>query len=85
MHADLDLTNIDHVPSSVTLSGSNAMLYVFEDSEAVIKMVMKAGVPQRYMYQEPTKLLWIGCLAGLILILKFRFDTLIPSSNSQTF
>ena len=36
-HTNLDLTNIDHVPSSGTQSGSNAMLYVFEDNEAVIK------------------------------------------------
>ena len=35
-HTNLDLTNIDHVPSSGTLSGPNAMLYVFEDNEAVI-------------------------------------------------
>ena len=26
------------------------------------------------MCQEPTELLWIGCLTGLILILKFGFD-----------
>ena len=25
------------------------------------------------MCQEPTELLWIGCLTGLILILKFRY------------
>ena len=37
------------------------------------------------MYQEPTELLWTGCLTGLILILTFRFDTLIPDINSQTF
>ena len=37
------------------------------------------------MCQEPTELLWIGFLTGLILILKFRFDTLIPNINSQTF
>ena len=37
------------------------------------------------MCQEPTELLWIGCLTGLILILKFKFDTLIPNINSQTF
>ena len=29
-NTNLDLTNIDHVPSSGTRSGSNAMLYVFE-------------------------------------------------------
>ena len=40
MHTNLDLTNIDHVPSSVTHSGSNAVLYVFEDNEAVIKMII---------------------------------------------
>ena len=35
-HTNLDLINIDHVPSSGTHSGSNAMLFVFEDTEAVI-------------------------------------------------
>ena len=40
-----DLTNIDHVPSSGTHSGSNAMLYVFEDHEAVIKMMIKDRSP----------------------------------------
>ena len=44
-NTDLDLTNIDHVPSSGTHSGSNAMLYVFANTEAVMEM-MKAGVPQ---------------------------------------
>ena len=33
MHTNLDLTNIDHVPSSVTHFDSNAMLYVFEDND----------------------------------------------------
>ena len=36
------------------------------------------------MCQEPTELLWIGSLTGLISILKFRFDTLIPNTCSQT-
>ena len=44
-HTNLDLTNIDHVPSSGTHSGSNAMLYVFEDNEAVIKMIIKGRSP----------------------------------------
>ena len=37
------------------------------------------------MCQEPTELLWIGCLTGLILILKFRSGTSTPNINSQTF
>ena len=40
-HTNLDLTNIDHVPSNGTHSGSKATLYVFEDNEAVIKMIIK--------------------------------------------
>ena len=43
---NLDLTNIDHVPSNGTHSGPTAMLCVFEDNEAVIKMIIKAEVPQ---------------------------------------
>ena len=42
-NTNLDLTNIDHVPSSGTHSGSNAM--VFEDNEAVIKMIIKGRSP----------------------------------------
>ena len=44
-HTNLDLTNIDHVPSKGTHSGSYAMLYVFEDSEAVIKMIIQGRSP----------------------------------------
>ena len=44
-NTNLDLTDIDHVPSSGTHSCSNAMLYVFEDSEAVIKMIIKGQSP----------------------------------------
>ena len=45
MHTNLDQTTIDHVPSSVTLCGSNAMWYVFEDNEAVIKMITTGRSP----------------------------------------
>ena len=38
---NLDLTNIDRIPSSVAHSGSKAMLYIFQDNEAVIKMIIK--------------------------------------------
>ena len=40
-NTNLDLTKIDHVPSSGTDSGHSAMLFVFEDNEAVIKMIIK--------------------------------------------
>ena len=44
-HINLDLTNVDHVSSNVKPSGSSAMRYDFEDSEAVIKMIIKGQSP----------------------------------------
>ena len=40
-HTNVIPTNIDHIPSNTTHSGSGAMLFVFEDNEAVIKMIIK--------------------------------------------
>ena len=39
------LNNIDCVPSNVQFSHQEALLYVFEDNEAVIKMIIKGGSP----------------------------------------
>ena len=39
------LNNVDCVPSNVLSSHQEALLYVFEDNEAVIKMIMKGRSP----------------------------------------
>ena len=39
------MENIDSVPSNVQSSRQEALLYVFEDSEAVIKMIIKGRSP----------------------------------------
>ena len=39
------LENIDSVPSNVQSSRQEALLYVFEDNEAVIKMIIKGRSP----------------------------------------
>ena len=39
------LNNIDAVPSNVQSARQEALLYVFEDNEAVIKMIMKGRSP----------------------------------------
>ena len=39
------LNNIDCVPSNVQFLHQEALLYVFEDSEAVIKMIIKGRSP----------------------------------------
>ena len=44
-HTNIISTNIDHIPSKTTNSGSSAMTYVFEDTEAVIKMINKGRSP----------------------------------------
>ena len=44
-HINLDLSNIDHVSSNVKPSGSNAVFFVFEDKEDVIKMIIKGPSP----------------------------------------
>ena len=44
-NTNLDLTNIDHVPLSGTRFDSNAMSHVFEDDEAVVKMIIKGRSP----------------------------------------
>ena len=44
-HTNVIPTNIDHLPSNTTHSGSSAMLFVFVDNEAVIKMIIKGKNP----------------------------------------
>ena len=41
-----DLDNVDCIPSNVQSSNQEALLYVFEDNEAVIKMIIKGRSPQ---------------------------------------
>ena len=36
-----DLDNVDFIPSNVQSSHQEALLYVFEDNEGVIKMIIK--------------------------------------------
>ena len=39
------LNNVDRVPSNVQSARQEALLYVFEDNEAVIKMIIKGRSP----------------------------------------
>ena len=40
-----DLLNVDFIPSNVNSSHQEALLYIFEDNEAVIKMIIKGRSP----------------------------------------
>ena len=48
------MENIDSVPSNVQSSRQEALLYVFEDNEAVIKMIIKGRSPI-HRHQKPTR------------------------------
>ena len=40
-----DLDNVDFIPSNVNSSHQEALLYVFDDNEAVIKMILEGKKP----------------------------------------
>ena len=44
-HDNFDLNNVYCVPSDAKFSRLGAMLYIFEDNEAVIKMIIKGRSP----------------------------------------
>ena len=44
-HGMIDLDNIDFISSKVNISRKEALLYVFENNEAVIKMIIKGKKP----------------------------------------
>ena len=44
-HDNFDLNNVDCVPSKAKCARSVAMLYIFEDDEALIKMIIKSRSP----------------------------------------
>ena len=47
-----DLDNVDIVPSNVRFSHQEALLYVFEDNEEVIKMILNGRNPtMRHVYR----------------------------------
>ena len=84
-HTNVIPTNIDHIPSNAMNSDSSAMLYVFDDNEAVFKMIIKGRSPtMRNVSRTHRELLWIGCLTGLIWTPKFKSVTLTPNTKSQT-
>ena len=49
-----DLDNVDFIPSNVQSSHQEALLYVLEDNEAVIKMIIKRKKPDNETcFQKP--------------------------------
>ena len=72
---NLDLSNVDHVSSIVKPSGSSAILNVFEDNEAVIKMTIKGRSPtMRHVSRTHTVALdWLFDRINLDLKIQIRY------------
>ena len=46
-HDNFDLSDVDYVPSNAKFSRLSEMLYIFEDNEAVINMIIRGRGPTR--------------------------------------
>ena len=83
-HTNVIPSNIDHIPSNTMHAGATAMLYVVEDNEAVIKMIIKGRSPTMRHVSRTTELLWVLCLTESIWTQNSKSVTLTPNTNSET-
>ena len=74
------LSDIHCVPSIVQSSHQEALLYVFEDNEAVIKMIIEGRSPT---FPGLTELRLIGCLIESIWTPKSKSNTLTPKTTRR--
>ena len=81
---NLDLNNVDHVSSDVRSSRFGAMLYVFEDKEAVIKTISKGRSPTMRHVSRTHRVALDWLCTGLIWIPRFKSGTSTPNINAQT-
>ena len=84
-HNKIDVTrDIDAVPSNVQSACQEALLYVFEDNEAVIKMIIKGRSPTMRHVSRTHRVALVGCSIELIWTPKSKSNTSTPKTNSQT-
>ena len=82
-----DLDNVDFNSSNVHSSRKEALLFFFEDNEAVIKIIIKGRSPTMRHVSEPTELLQIGCFDRINLDPKIQIkyiDTKIQLADILT-
>ena len=79
------MEDIDSVPSNVQSARQEALLYVFEHNEAVIKMIIKGRSPTMRHVSRTHRLLLIGYSIESIWIPKSKSNTSTPKTNLLTF
>ena len=82
-----DLENVDFIFSNVNSSRQEALLYVFEDNEAVIKMIIKGRSPtMRHVSRTHRVALdWLFDGINLDWTPRSKSNTFTPKTNSQTY
>ena len=83
-HKKIDvMKDIDSVPSNVQSARQEALLYVFEDNEAVIKMIIKGRSLTMRHVSKHLKVAF-GCLIESTWTPRSKSNTSTPRTNSQT-
>ena len=83
-HNKIDvMKDSDAVSSNVQSMRQEALLYVFEDNEVVIKMIIKSR-NHTMRHVSRTHRVALGCSIELIWTPKSKSNTLTPKTNSQT-
>ena len=82
-HTNVIPTNVDHIPSNATHSGSSTVLYVYEDNEAAIKMIIEGRSPTM-RHDSRAHRVAMDCLTGLTWSQTIKTVTLTPNTNPQT-
>ena len=78
------MKDIDVVPSNVQSARQEALLYVFEDNEAVIKMIIKGRSPTMRHVSRPHRVALDWLFDRINLTPKSKSNTSTPKTNSQT-
>ena len=79
------MEDIDSVPSNVQSSRQEALLYVFEDNEAVIKMIIEGRSPTMRDVSRTHRVALDWLFDRIILDPKSKSNTSTPKTNSLTF
>ena len=84
-HNKIDaMHDIDYVPSNIQSSSQEALLYVFEDNEAVIKMIMKGRSPTMRHVSRTHRVALEWLFDRINLDSKSKSNISTPKTNSQT-
>ena len=84
-HNKIDvMKDIDAVPLNVQSARQEALLYVFEDNEAVIKMIFKGRSPTMRHVSRTHRVALDWLFDRINLDSKIQINTSTPKTNSQT-